>query len=207
MHKTDSKNYDFPLYLAMRKYGKNNFYIEEIEEVDNSLLNEREKYWIRELDSYKNGYNATYGGQEGYCIHSIEEKKLWYDLYKSGLTITEIGKKLKCSTNSIRRELEQKEDFNQIKREHYSISSKKVKRKKKINPICQYDLKGDLIKEYLGIFEIKEKLGEAARRSVQNVLTRKTGTYLKSRWAYKGNPPSEIPKHTIKVLLNKGADV
>ena len=39
--------------------------IEEIEEVPDSLLNEREKYWIKFYNSYYSGYNSTLGG-DGY---------------------------------------------------------------------------------------------------------------------------------------------
>lgn len=44
----------------MRKYGIENFHIELIEETDSP--EEREAYWINKLDTYKNGYNATLGG-------------------------------------------------------------------------------------------------------------------------------------------------
>lgn len=55
--------YNYPLYRAFRKYGVENFTISILEKVeDNSLLDEREKYWIAFFDSYKKGYNATYGG-------------------------------------------------------------------------------------------------------------------------------------------------
>ena len=60
---TKSVEYSKPLYAAMRKYGAENFFIEEIEKVDNnSTLNEREIYWIEYYQSFKNGYNATLGG-------------------------------------------------------------------------------------------------------------------------------------------------
>ena len=49
-----------PLYSAMRKYGIDNFHIELIEETDNP--EEREVYWIEQKRSFKNGYNATMGG-------------------------------------------------------------------------------------------------------------------------------------------------
>lgn len=49
-----------PLYAAMRKYGIEHFYIELLEETDNP--EEREIYWIEEKGSFKNGYNATLGG-------------------------------------------------------------------------------------------------------------------------------------------------
>ena len=51
-----------PLYRAMKKYGVDNFISEEIEQCDNSILCDREKYWIQYYDSYKHGYNATIGG-------------------------------------------------------------------------------------------------------------------------------------------------
>ncbi|MBR6551295.1 MAG: GIY-YIG nuclease family protein [Clostridia bacterium] len=49
-----------PLYSAMNKYGIENFAVETIEETDNP--EEREKYWIEYYGSFKNGYNATVGG-------------------------------------------------------------------------------------------------------------------------------------------------
>jgi len=51
------------LYKAFNKYGIENFTFEEIEQVDNSILDEREKYWIEYYDSYFNGYNSTLGGR------------------------------------------------------------------------------------------------------------------------------------------------
>lgn len=49
-----------PLYSAMRKYGIEHFHIELIEETDQP--EEREIYWIEQLNTYKNRYNATKGG-------------------------------------------------------------------------------------------------------------------------------------------------
>lgn len=55
-----NRNEKRPLYLAMRKYGIEHFHIELIEETDNP--EEREIYWIEYYRSFKNGYNATLGG-------------------------------------------------------------------------------------------------------------------------------------------------
>ena len=44
----------------MRKYGINHFHIDLIEETDSP--EEREIYWIEQKQSFKNGYNATMGG-------------------------------------------------------------------------------------------------------------------------------------------------
>lgn len=77
-----------PLYSALKKYGIENFLIEEVEECDSSILNEKEKYWIAFYDSYENGYNATLGGDGNCtCNHS-----LIYALWNEGKTITEICK-------------------------------------------------------------------------------------------------------------------
>lgn len=51
-----------PLYSAMKKYGTKNFKVEEIEQCNENIVNEREKYWIEYYDSFKKGYNATLGG-------------------------------------------------------------------------------------------------------------------------------------------------
>jgi hypothetical protein len=48
----------------MRKYGIEHFYIELIEETNNP--EEREIYWIEYYKAYKNGYNATRGGDGKY---------------------------------------------------------------------------------------------------------------------------------------------
>ncbi|MDR2821606.1 MAG: GIY-YIG nuclease family protein [Mycoplasmataceae bacterium] len=57
-----------PLYKAAKKYGLNCWKIEIIEECSKNLLCEREKFWIKELDSvawHGKGYNMTMGGEFG----------------------------------------------------------------------------------------------------------------------------------------------
>lgn len=60
------KNEKRPLYNAMKKYGIQHFSINLIEE-SNDLEN-KEKYWIKQYDSYKNGYNATLGGDSKHYL-------------------------------------------------------------------------------------------------------------------------------------------
>ena len=51
------------LYKAIGKYGKNYFEWEVLEDnIPISKLDEREIYWIKEHDSFKNGYNCSSGG-------------------------------------------------------------------------------------------------------------------------------------------------
>ena len=80
-HKCDCYNqnssaYNYQIYQAIRKYGENNFSIEVVELCDESLLNEKEIFWIQYYDSFKNGYNATEGGQYlSPVIHSPEAEE------------------------------------------------------------------------------------------------------------------------------------
>lgn len=55
------------LYDAMNCYGYANFSVSQIEECDNSLLDEREKYWIKYYNATDSayGYNMTEGGGGG----------------------------------------------------------------------------------------------------------------------------------------------
>lgn len=55
-----------PLYAAIRKYGVEHFHVETLEETNSP--EEREIYWIEAKRSFKNGYNATLGGDGKHYI-------------------------------------------------------------------------------------------------------------------------------------------
>lgn len=60
---SNNKNYDFPLYKAIRKYGIENFEFEVLEECKKSELNDKEKWYISKYQTLgKNGYNQDDGG-------------------------------------------------------------------------------------------------------------------------------------------------
>lgn len=56
---SNHKSYEYPLYRAIRKYGKENFTFEILEECSIEQLNERESFWIKEFSPI---YNQTIGG-------------------------------------------------------------------------------------------------------------------------------------------------
>lgn len=56
------KNKNRPLYSAIKKYGKQHFHVELIEECDDSVISDRERFWVKKLGCFHNGYNATRGG-------------------------------------------------------------------------------------------------------------------------------------------------
>lgn len=99
---------------AIQKYGANNFWFEIIEQqVEN--YNEREKYWIKELNTiYPNGYNIQQGGEEPPVYYGIEHplstfsnieeiRSLKNDLKNSQMSLSEIAKKYQTSKRTVMR--------------------------------------------------------------------------------------------------------
>ena len=71
----NAKNYDYPLYRAIRKYGLGNFDFKILEECDVSSLDDREVYYIEKFNPYihnknSHGYNQTKGG----CCYALGEE-------------------------------------------------------------------------------------------------------------------------------------
>ena len=66
------------LLRAWQKYGPDAFEWVILEECSPEVLDEREKYWISQKDSYKNGYNRTLGGGgiHGYQITKEHKEKI-----------------------------------------------------------------------------------------------------------------------------------
>ena len=55
-----NNNLDTHFARAIRKYGKDSFIIEIIDEATNQIeLNQKEQYWIQYYDSIQDGYNET----------------------------------------------------------------------------------------------------------------------------------------------------
>lgn len=101
-HIYDSKReMTVPLYKAMRKYGIENFYIEPIESVEYSKLDEREIFWIAELDTFDKGYNATRGGQGKTIIFTDSKYDEIKSLYLSGFSSIFIGKRFNLNDKTV----------------------------------------------------------------------------------------------------------
>ena len=61
-HINDALNNKLDTHLAraIRKYGSENFYIEEVDKANNQdELNKKEQFWIRKYDAINSGYNET----------------------------------------------------------------------------------------------------------------------------------------------------
>lgn len=79
-HIQDSKNGKTPLYLAIQKYGIENFKIEIIQDdiFDIEELNRLEQYYIQQYDSlsHNNGYNIALGGDGGRTTSKLSESDI-----------------------------------------------------------------------------------------------------------------------------------
>lgn len=98
-HKMASRIEDTKFYRAMRKYGEDNFFIELLETVSNDKLDERERYWIKEYDSYYNGYNSTLGGNGTPRI----DYNLIIQEWKQGKSVKQISDTLKLDRTTVSR--------------------------------------------------------------------------------------------------------
>ena len=90
------------IHKAITKYGKSNFTIEVIEEVESTNLNDRERYWIKYYDSYNNGYNSTEGGQDGIKLFKNLDTESIVREYKSGKSLREIGRLFNVDKQTIK---------------------------------------------------------------------------------------------------------
>ena len=102
-HIIASKKSELLIYRAMRKYGIDNFDFSILEECSVDKLDEREIYWISELDTYNNGYNMTIGG-EGHSLYLDPKERE----QKKKEVARRSGKKYRDSHKEERRELQRK---------------------------------------------------------------------------------------------------
>lgn len=91
-----------PLYNAFNKYGFENFSILQLEECEDSQLNERETYWINQLKSITpNGYNCSFGGGS---IPKFDKQKI-IKKYLETKSMKKTGEFIGCDATTVRRYL------------------------------------------------------------------------------------------------------
>jgi hypothetical protein len=131
-HIKDSKrNYKNkrPLYEAFKKYGIDNFLFEILEETDNA--NEREIYYISLYNTYKEGYNATIGGDGNSYITNQQEIVEYYLKHKP--FIKELASHFNLDTRTITKILNQFEIGYDVKARHSKTILQKDKQGNLIN--------------------------------------------------------------------------
>ena len=125
-----------PLYAAIQKYGVQNFTITQLEECADEQTIEREQYWIRQLNTYHNGYNATRGGDGKTYIN----REMVIETYQKLHNQKQTAKTLHISTDSVRDILRQA---------HIPVlTSPDVLKQKNSRPVDMLTLDGDFIQSF-----------------------------------------------------------
>ena len=154
-HQNNYKKLSTKFYNAIKKYGIENFSIEELEECSNDLLNEREQFWIKSYNSYEKGYNSTRGGDGGFTLSDSQIERI-VSLYKEGQCIRDIKKITGCTIETIsfyvKKELKLTDE--EIRARGYEL-----RKKKQQIPVAQFDLEGNLINTFNSYKEAQEATG------------------------------------------------
>ena len=140
IHIADSKKEQCqhrPLYRAMNKYGIEHFHISILEECNPKIVNDREIYWISQLDTYHNGYNATLGG-DGKILYDYDTIA---QLLKEGKTHNEVAKIIGCCEDTVSKVAK----LYNIPTVLSSTAKTMIESRQKVG---QYDLNGDYIQSF-----------------------------------------------------------
>ena len=175
------------IYRAMRKYGASIFHIEQIEECENSKLDEREKYWIEYYDSYKNGYNSTPGGTalpSGKMFARLDDNLL-HQLWDEGYSISEIVEKTGYSDTSIREHLHEYEKFSVEESISRGINKAAKTRSQEVS---QWDLQGNFIQTYQSA-AVASKETNITVQNIYKCLKKERETAGNYYWTYEGELP------------------
>lgn len=176
-HKHDYKRFkDRPLYKAFLKYGIENFDFSIL--YDNLYGDElalKEMEMIILYDTYRNGYNATLGG-DGKMLYDFNNEEL-IDYYNKTLNVKKTAKHFGCCSDIISIKL--KELGVEIVNKGGTLSSKKI--------YCsELDMYFDSIlhaSQYLIDSSISNSKNiEIVRRGISRAINKKRNTYLKMHW-------------------------
>ncbi len=163
---SNDKSYNELLKKAIRKYGIENFIVEEIDKADNEKeLKEKEIYWIQYYNTYylnknSNGYNMTLGGDNPTHDNKIPIKRV---NIMTG-EILEHCESIAAAQRQYHRGIEniiQNNATTQIPKGYtWLLENEEYNQNKiynKFNIICQLNLEGKLINYWLNAEEASKK--------------------------------------------------
>lgn len=160
---------DTLLHKAIHKYGKEKFYVDEIEECSCDILNEKEIYYIALFHSHmsEGGYNMTYGG-EGTTKYSDKDI---LDLWVTGLRGYEIAERLGANPNTVSQRLKFLVEDSAARKRYFESRKKSV---------IQYDIYGEPIKiwDSASNAEISLNIAKGAISKCCNKIASIAGDYL-----------------------------
>lgn len=178
----NSRSYNSPIHRAIRKYGVENFSFEIVDFcLDKEELDEEEIYWIQKYDSYRNGYNATKGGEGVLRINREDIFELW----DKGMSIAEISNETGHDKSSIISILDGYENYtNEESYKRGRIACGKLLGKK----VKQYDLYGNYITTYSSIVDAA-KVANTIPSNIYGTLIGKNKSAAGFQWRYEEDDP------------------
>ncbi len=162
-----ANSYNCHLQNAIRKYGKDVFIIEAIEECEEELLNERETFWITFYDSVNNGYNLTYGG-EGTVKYSNKEI---LDAWNAGGNISKVSSRTGIAQSTL------SERLHALGITSEEINERRYQSPGRSRPVYQYSLDGMFIKEFPSCVAAEREIGCRAIKRAAKELSHTAGGY------------------------------
>lgn len=214
-HLTDTRHPDLPLQKAFKKYGRESFTFEIIEEVDDNLLNELEIYYIKQFNSFEKGYNATVGGEGGAShILSKEQQELILNLWEEKKTIIEISNITGHSCQSIRYHILKtninKETYLEQIKEHKKISQQNRKKKTVQKQLEKEKFNEEQCKEIFNLFNnyyactyIAKKIGCSYKKMYNFLQKYYTEEEIKQRSQIKTSLSNKYYKYSLDNKLIK----
>lgn len=163
-----------PLYRAIRKYGKENFVIELIESCPIEILSEREIYWIDYFSSYKEGYNATLGG-DGKPLYDYN---IFVNEFLTGKNIKDIAEKYNCCVETVRAAVRLA-----------GLNSRQNACVKNSKGILMKDAEGKILQSFISRSQaanwlIQNGYSKASRREVTTIIGRVANHKRKSAYGF-----------------------
>lgn len=175
------------LKLAIKKYGIENFIKEIVEICDNlEQLNEREKFWIKELNAINEGYNISLGGDGGDTISNNPNKEKISKIHSEKMKLLQYNKKK--GTKIVKPKKRDNPNWvNPLKGKKKPFNGNKINRKYTKNPShSEWMKKNNPFKGKTHSKEVIEKIRESAKRPKSNEHKRKISETLK------GNKPGNM---------------
>ena len=183
------------LYVAIKEFGVEKFYLEILEQTNDSS---REEYWITQFNSVENGYNHTNDGKG----NSFERNNTYGKTHKFQIGNTYGRNQVKITTNNISEE--KKEEVKELYKSGYGVRHIRkitnvsdrmvfrivdgIERKRRVRKpsrvILKIDMQGNVVGEYIGLKEAQDNC-EHGKNGIRKVLygDRKTaGGYY---WRFK----------------------
>ena len=171
-----------PLYIAFNKYGIENFIVEKLIQCEPDELDSYEKLFIDKLDTYKNGYNATKGG-DGSILFNYNEI---INLYKKGNSMTKIASIIHCCTDTISKVIHMYNiPINKILCGSCKLPKKVIQLNKETkDPLLTFDSIADAARWLVDNGYAKTYNG-GVRQKICNCCIGKLKTAYKFKWKYK----------------------